>query len=412
MRSRSISEVLIRTAVRVSAERTDADLLGRFVCDRDAVAFEALVRRHGPMVLGVCRRALGDTPDADDAFQTVWLVLVRKARSIAPRAKVGNWLYGVAARTAAHARARNARRHAAQRPLFEVSDSRLPDPDTQDVAAAIDAELVRLPERYRVVIVLCELERRPLKHVAEQLGLPLGTVASRLSRGRALLATRLRARGFGFAALGGALTSATTPVSARLVSGTVSVLQIGSQEVARSVTELTHGVLSVMLANKLKAIGHGIAATALAVGAMVWTTTVTLPALSAAQQADTPAKQRDTPRPRAVREAFGLQAARADGEHPEPPSDAEVLRAMARVPRAVPHVYEELRDDIVIVKNRLGPRVVRLSLWAGVSVKLKTELWECNVYYKRTIESDYPFPMRVRLPQKEVVEIHKLKSAK
>ncbi|QJW95443.1 RNA polymerase sigma factor [Frigoriglobus tundricola] len=224
MRSRPISEILIRTAVRAAAERTDADLLGRFVCDRDAVAFEALVRRHGPMVPSVCRRALGATPDADDAFQTVWLVLVRKARSIVPRAKVGNWLYGVAARTAAHTRARNARRHAAQRPLFDASDARLPDPDARDAAAAVDAELMRLPERYRVVIVLCELESRSLRHVAEQLGLPPGTVASRLSRGRALLAARLRARGF--AALSGALAAA--PVSARLVSGTVSMLHIGS----------------------------------------------------------------------------------------------------------------------------------------------------------------------------------------
>src|SRR4051812_20971992 len=109
MPSRSLPEALVRAALQSSAEGTDADLLGRFVAASDATAFAEIVRRHGPMVLGVCRRALGDTPDADDAFQAVWLVLVRKARSVSPRNKVGNWLYGVAARTAAHSRSKSAR---------------------------------------------------------------------------------------------------------------------------------------------------------------------------------------------------------------------------------------------------------------------------------------------------------------
>src|SRR5207253_11236646 len=131
---------VVRAAVR-PAEATDADLLDRFVRGRDAVAFEALVRRHGPMVLGVCRRALGDTPDADDAFQAVWLVLVRKARAVSPRGAVGNWLYGVATRTATHARCAIARRRNAQHELPEVADPKPHDPDASEFASVLDAEL-------------------------------------------------------------------------------------------------------------------------------------------------------------------------------------------------------------------------------------------------------------------------------
>ncbi len=273
MPSRSLPEALVRAAVQPLAEGADADLLGRFVQDRDASAFEALVRRHGPMVLGVCRRALGNTPDADDAFQAVWLVLVRKARSISPRGKVGNWLYGVAARTATHTRSKNARRFAAQRELPDVPDPRPANHDATELATAVDAELTRLPDRYRAAVVLCELEGRSLKDAAEQIGVPLGTLASRLSRGRALLAARLKARGFAAAVVAGWFATAMVPVSARLTELTVSLLKVGPQEVAQSVSELTRGVLSIMLANKLKSIGQTVLAVALAVGAVVWVAT-------------------------------------------------------------------------------------------------------------------------------------------
>ena len=123
MQGRPIPEALVRAAVLPPAQGTDAELLGRFVSARDPGAFGELVSRHGPMVLGVCRRALGNTPDADDAFQAVWLVLVRKAESVSPRGKVGHWLYGVAVRTATHARARNAKRHLHQRDLPDLLQS-------------------------------------------------------------------------------------------------------------------------------------------------------------------------------------------------------------------------------------------------------------------------------------------------
>jgi RNA polymerase sigma factor (sigma-70 family) len=272
MPARQIPGALIRAAVPSSAEGTDADLLGRFVTARDSNAFAELVRRHGPMVLGVCRRALGDTPDAEDAFQVVWLVLVRKARSLGPGSRVGNWLYGVATRTAAHTRATITRRMK-QQELPDVPDPHPRAPDSAEIAAAVDAELAKLPDKYRAAVVLCELEGRTLKEAAEELGVPQGTLASRLARGRALLAERLRARGFAAAAPAGLLATATAPVSARLTDLVTALPKAGPQDVTPAVSELTRGVLSAMLANKLKVVGRWAVAVALAAGA-VWASAV------------------------------------------------------------------------------------------------------------------------------------------
>jgi RNA polymerase sigma factor (sigma-70 family) len=270
MPSRQLPESLVRAAVQPPAEGADADLLGRFVTERDAHAFAELVRRHGPMVLGVCRRALGNTPDADDAFQAVWLVLVRKATSVSPRGAVGNWLYGVATRTAAHARCAIARRRTAQRELPDVPDPKPHNSDAPEIASVIDAELAHLPHKYRAAVVLCELEGRSLKETADQLGVPVGTVASRLARGRALLAERLKAKGFAASVFVGLLASATAPVSARLHDLAVALLTVGPQELARPVSEIARGVLTTMLAEKLKVTGKWFAALALGIGAVVW----------------------------------------------------------------------------------------------------------------------------------------------
>ncbi|MBN9119230.1 MAG: sigma-70 family RNA polymerase sigma factor [Planctomycetes bacterium] len=317
MPSRPLPEALVRAAVQPSAEGADADLLGRFIATRDATAFAELVRRHGPMVLGVCRRALGNTPDADDAFQAVWLVLVRKAAGVSPRSAVGNWLYGVAIRTAAHARCVLTRRRTARQELPDVPDPKPHDPDAREIAAVLDTELARLPDRYRAAVVLCELEGRSLKEVAEQLGVPVGTVASRLARGRALLAERLKARGFAASVLAGLLAGATAPVSARLNELAVALLAIGPQEVARPVSELVRGVLSIMLAEKLKALGRVVVAVALGIGATAWAAW----AASAGAQPQ-PEVPPATPAPPVVGEGNPF-AGRLDPKLPRPPREEE-----------------------------------------------------------------------------------------
>src|SRR5437879_10110341 len=178
-----------------AAGLADSILLERFLTRRDEAAFEALVRRHGPMVLGVCRRVLSNPHDAEDAFQATFLVFVRKAASIAKRELLGNWLYGVAYHTARAARSAAARRRAKE---AKAMPRQQPKEDNvwQELQPLLDQELSRLPEKYRVPIVLCDLEEKSRADVARQLGLPEGTLSSRLARGRALLAKRLTRRGF------------------------------------------------------------------------------------------------------------------------------------------------------------------------------------------------------------------------
>src|SRR5262245_59396150 len=254
----------LRSALRLpeGADLTDGQLLECFVSRREPAALEALVRRHAPMVWGVCRRVLGDHHDAEDAFQATFLVLVRKAASIRSRAKVGNWLYGVAHQTALKARATRARRKERERPVTDMPEPAVADPDLWcDLQPLLDQELSRLPEKYRTVIVLCDLESRTGREAAGQLGCPEGTVASRLARARALLAKRLARHGLPVS--GGTLTAAQSEkaalaaVPASVLSATiqavtpVAVGQVASSLISAQVTALTEGVIKAMFLNRL-----------------------------------------------------------------------------------------------------------------------------------------------------------------
>ena len=174
-------------------ERTDGQLLEQFATDRDEaaeLAFSALVERHGPMVLRVCRGVLADPHDAQDAFQATFLVLVRKARSLWVRDSLGPWLHQVAYRTASCARSAIARRRGHERRAARPED--VPAADFADeLERLLHYEIDRLPERYRAPVVLCDLEGRSHEQAARHLGWPVGTVKSRLSRGRERLRNRL-----------------------------------------------------------------------------------------------------------------------------------------------------------------------------------------------------------------------------
>jgi polysaccharide biosynthesis/export protein len=156
----------------------DRQLLEQFTAsdDRDELLFDALVERHGPMVLRVCCRLLDDTNDAEDAFQATFLVLLRHARSIRHMSSLAAWLYGVALRVASWARVDSARRRRIERHVIRQATERNAEPDRQDLRAMIDFELARLPEKYREPIVLCYLEELTHEGAAERLGWPVGTV--------------------------------------------------------------------------------------------------------------------------------------------------------------------------------------------------------------------------------------------
>jgi RNA polymerase sigma factor (sigma-70 family) len=179
------------------ADRPDRDLLESFLAGRDEAAFAALVRRHGPMVLGVCRRLVGHEHDAEDAFQAVFLVLARRAAHVARRELLANWLYGVARRTALEMRKRTLRRQSRERQVPDMPEPAAgPDAETsRELEAVLDRELGRLPDKYRVPIVLCDLQNRSRKEAAAQLRIPEGTLSSRLATGRQQLARRLARRG-------------------------------------------------------------------------------------------------------------------------------------------------------------------------------------------------------------------------
>ena len=237
-------------------EQTDAELLGRFVDRRDEAAFALLVRRHGAMVYGVCRRVLPE-PDAEDAFQATFLVLAQKARTAAPR-EVANWLYGVARRAALLSRRSIVRR---RERTGEVPDRPAPEPNPMaESLAALDEELSRLPGAYRTVIVLCDLEGRTRREAAAILGWPEGTVAGRLSRAREVLAKRLARRAPAVSVA--AALAGTTGLPASVVSSTIRVAALGSfgppppaAAISAAVAALTQGVLNAMLVSKLKAAG-------------------------------------------------------------------------------------------------------------------------------------------------------------
>jgi RNA polymerase sigma factor (sigma-70 family) len=177
------------------ADAPDAELLRRFAHARDDAAFAALVRRHGPMVFGVCRRVLRDSHEAEEAFQVTFLVLVRKAGGLRQPGRLASWLYGVANRVARKSRVTAARRGKHERAAAEPSAGVPPAEVDSDLRAVLDEEMVALPEKYRAPLVLCYLEGLTNEAAAERLGWPAGSMSYRLARGRELLRKRLVRRG-------------------------------------------------------------------------------------------------------------------------------------------------------------------------------------------------------------------------
>jgi RNA polymerase sigma factor (sigma-70 family) len=254
--------------LREGGEQTDGQLLKAFVGRRDVQALEALVRRHAPMVWGVCRRTLDNHLDAEDAFQATFLVLFRRAASLRSPELLANWLYGVALKTA-----RKARQMAAKRSVRERQVSPMPEPpavESRDCAFGpeqlrlLDEELSRLPEKYRVAIVLCDLEGSSRAEAARRLRKPEGTVASRLARGREMLARRLTRRGLAVSATSVAATmpqqAALGSVPAALLANTVKAAALiaageatAAGAISGQVAILTEAVLRATALTKRKA---------------------------------------------------------------------------------------------------------------------------------------------------------------
>ena len=257
-----------------AAERTDGQLLERFAVHHDSTAFETLMRRHGPLVWGVCRRLLRAEQDAEDAFQATFLVLLRKAAALDRRPSLGPWLYGVAYRVAGNAlkaHAVAARHRGSQVPMNDMPQPEPNDTTWHELRPVLDEELDQLPEKYRAPLVLCCLEGKTNDQAARELGWPSGSMSRRLARGRELLRRRLVRRGVALSVI--TLTTLLAEQAAPaaplpLVSGTLHVAEtfIRSGQAtttgvaSASVSSLTEGVLKTMYLAKLKLIGFSAAA--------------------------------------------------------------------------------------------------------------------------------------------------------
>ena len=268
MANRQVNEV-IQHLRRVelpgeTAGLTDGQLLEEYLGRRSEAALETLVRRHGPMVWGVCQRILRNPHDAEDAFQAAFLVFVRKASSIVPREMAANWLFGVARQTALKARATAAIRKVRERQVANMPEASVTEQELwRDLQPILDEELSSLPDKYRVVIVLCDLEGKTRKEAARQLGCPEGTVAGRLARARTLLARRLTRHGPALSGsalatiLSQVTASANVPPTVLSLTTKAAILFAARQAsaagvISAKVASLTEGVLKAMLVTKFK----------------------------------------------------------------------------------------------------------------------------------------------------------------
>jgi RNA polymerase sigma factor (sigma-70 family) len=248
------------------ADLEDRQLLERFLAERDETAFELILRRHGPMVLGVCRRVLNNLDDAEDAFQATFLVLVRKARTLHSKELLGKWLFGVATRTACKARTLSARRRKHETVAATKERDRSDNlADRSALSAWIDEEVGRLPEKYRLPVIFCHLQGMTLEEASRKLGWPIGTVSGRLSRARALLKKRIARRAvaplaglreaalmenLGFMVVPSTLLRTTLDTAAAMAAGRTAA----GAGVSAAVMLLTKGVIHEMFWNQIKTV--------------------------------------------------------------------------------------------------------------------------------------------------------------
>jgi RNA polymerase sigma factor (sigma-70 family) len=254
----------------------DKHLLERFLTHKDAEAFTELMQRHGPMVWAVCRRALTDVHDAEDAFQATFLLLVRKAASITKQASVGSWLHGVAYRVATKARSHRLARSRCEREITDMAAARASSETLwHEVQAVLDEEVDRLPQKYQAPFVLCYLEGKTNDEAAQHLRCPKGTVATRLAWARRRLRKRLVGRGITlsiglFATL---LSEKATPaaVPGTLVRATLhaALCSAAGAIPAQLAALMESGMQTLSLSKAKMFLAVGLAATAIGMGAAV-----------------------------------------------------------------------------------------------------------------------------------------------
>lgn len=385
---------------------TDAELLRRFTTDCDALAFEAIIWRHGTMVLDVCRRVLGRREDAEDAFQATFLSLIRHARSIRSGESLAGWLYRVARRLSV--RMSRQRNHQTQRESQAARPEALilNEVECADWLKSLDREIERLPARYREAFILCHLEGRNHQDAARELGCPLGTLHSRLARAKERLRARLGLCTLAFPVVAAAL------VSPQLVNATV----IAANEFTKGVFPAASAavMLSKEGGNLMGFIHTKCLAVAILAVATIGSSAVLLnqPTASATSTpvASAPAEptieelKRENQRLRQEivrlnKRLAGLER-KQFAQYELLPTDQEVLQAMRKG-----ETDRREWTEIEIVKNKILEQLGSPRFYPLVGVaQLRTERWECVVYY---LESDAKNAEAKKTPRVQVVHIEK-----
>jgi RNA polymerase sigma factor (sigma-70 family) len=426
MANRSPGTVLphLRHLLAAADQPGDAQLLGQFLGAGSEDAFASLVRRHGPMVLAVCRRLLAEPHDAEDAFQAAFLVLVRKASSLSRPERLGNWLYGVAYRVALKMRGQSARRHRREQPLVVDMpvEGAVADLVWRELRPALDEELHRLPEKYRAPVVLCYLEGFSKRQAARQLGWAEGTLSTRLHRARLLLRGRLARRGLGLSAgvVAVALSqgAAAAAVPANLAAATAAAASLvtagRAASVPASVLAVVEGVLRAMWWSKLKVVAAVLLALGVVVaglGSAALDTPAEQPPAQARTPAARPAAESPKARPSQVRSfALGknvreitwspdgkLLASRATRSERRPGGDDDardwydtVQVWDAATGQEVVSLGEVKNSGLVAMGFAPDGATLALSFFRQIQEGARIELWQARTgHLLKTISMDY-----------------------
>jgi RNA polymerase sigma factor (sigma-70 family) len=373
-------------AVRASS---DADLLKRYVAQREDAAFAELVRRHGPMVLGVCRRVLGNPDDAEDAFQATFLVLAARPRAVGDPSSLANWLFGVARRTALRVQVDAARRFRHER-LGAKSEAI--DANTEalwrDLRPVLDAEVARLPARCREAFILCCLEGRTHEEAGRLLGCPGGTVASRLSRARERLRNRLTRRGLTLGVAGAlfaageaeaAVSSELLAVLAGAAATRTATVFTTAGSISPRVAALTEGVLRAMWTTKLKmAAALVLAVSAAGFGAGLVLSTAAQPgsgtpvAQSAPPAGGTGDKK--TEQQEVVKPNDPKRPTPTDTTSKPPDEEKKGNDAKPHDPPTAAAILQDAEDEVELMKARLDAKLAELAAAKVTAEMAKNDL--------------------------------------
>jgi RNA polymerase sigma factor (sigma-70 family) len=384
----------LRRLGRVGETRAsrDAELLTRYALQREDAAFAELVRRHGPMVLGVCRRVLGNLDDAEDAFQATFLVLAARPRAVRDPSSLANWLFGVARRTSLRLQVEAARRNRYER-LSARSEVIEPVDDTswRELRPLLDAEVARLPARYREAFILCCLEGRTHEEAAKVLGCPGGTVASRLSRARERLRGRLVRRGIALGAVTALFvaTEAEAAVSSELIgvlgraaAGRTATVISTASSISPRVAALTEGVLHAMWTTKIKLM----ATVTLALGVtgfgagLIFTNAGQVgsaaPSSQRTSQDQDTGDKRESPR----------EVAKPVDAKPVPPAKAlvDAEKAKDREPKASERAaIHDAEDEVALAEARLNAKKAELEAAKAAADQAKADLSRAATLFER-----------------------------